>query len=114
MKRPPKRQEEKYLEETGLLIEFIPDEHLQIDVSSAISLARPHFCLLEQIPAYGERLAHEHIDLIFLAKPIDLKEHAEPVHTTRWFSLAEIEELQHEELFEDAARQILRCFMVKV
>jgi 8-oxo-dGTP pyrophosphatase MutT (NUDIX family) len=110
---PPEAARREVLEETGLLIEFIPDEHLQIDVSSATSLARPHFCLLEQIPAYGERPPHEHIDLIFLAKPIDLNKHAEPAHTARWFSLAEIEALQQEELFEDA-RQILRCFMVRL
>ena len=109
---PPEAARREALEETGLLIEFIPDEHLQIDASHATTLERPHFCLLEQIPAYGERPAHEHIDLIFLAKPLDLIRRTEPAHPSRWFSLAEIEALQKEELFDDA-RQILRRFMEK-
>jgi len=109
---PAEGAQREVLEETGLLVEFIPDEHLNIDASHAVSIARPYFCLLEQIPAFGDKPAHEHIDLIFLAKPLDLTMQREPAHPTRWFSWEEIEQLDENELFEDAY-QILKCVMRK-
>jgi ADP-ribose pyrophosphatase YjhB (NUDIX family) len=109
---PPEGALREVLEETGLIVEFIPDEHLHINASHAVSLARPYFCLLEQVPAFGDKPAHEHIDLIFLARPLNLNKQNDPAHPTRWFSWEEIEQLNKNEIFEDAF-QILKCIMRK-
>jgi ADP-ribose pyrophosphatase YjhB (NUDIX family) len=90
------------LEETGLEIAFFPDEHLWIKSPNAVSWERPHFCLLEKLPPFGDQPAHEHIDLVFLARPLSLIPNSEPAHPVRWFTLEEIEELHAKlELFED-------------
>src|ERR1700730_4316464 len=52
-------------EETGLHIELIQDEHLWIDRPNARSCERPFLCLIENVPAYGNSPAHQHIDQIF-------------------------------------------------
>ena len=89
-------------EETGLEIAFFSDEHLWIKSPNAVSWERPFFCLLEKLPPIGDQPAHEHIDLVFLAKPLSLTPNSEPAHAVRWFSLEEIEGLYaKQELFED-------------
>ncbi len=100
---PPEGAKREVLEETGLMIEFLAEEHLWIDTPHAVSLPRPHFCLLEKIPPVKDKPAHEHMDLIFLAKPTHLTPISPPAHPTRWFSWEEIEKLRvGVEIFEDA------------
>src|SRR5262249_11388560 len=50
------------LEETGLEIELISQDNVKIERWNAVSLPRPYLCLLEEIPAYGEEPAHQHVD----------------------------------------------------
>lgn len=82
-------------EETGLEIEIISDEYITVDRWNAKSLPRPFLCLLEEIPAHGDTLAHQHIDHIFLARPIggSVKANLDETCDLRWFTLDEIEVL---------------------
>jgi 8-oxo-dGTP pyrophosphatase MutT (NUDIX family) len=97
-------------EETGLVVEIIKEEHLWIDRWNAKSLERPYMCLLENIPPHGCFGFHQHIDFIYVAKPIGgvLKDEA------RWFSLEEIYLLESDvEIFEETKltiEQILNQF----
>lgn len=85
-------------EETGLEIEFICEENIWIDRPNAVSIIRPYCCLLESIPAYGDQPAHQHIDCIFVARPI-----GGALIDGTWFSLEEIDAFRSdEEIFGDS------------
>jgi 8-oxo-dGTP pyrophosphatase MutT (NUDIX family) len=45
------------LEETGLTVELIKEEHVWVDRWNATSFERPWLCLLENMPAYGSQPA---------------------------------------------------------
>lgn len=97
------------LEETGLQIEIITQENLWIERPNALSIERPYFCLLENIPAYGQKDAHQHIDMIYLAKPIGGIEHKDMVENgeLRWFSLEDLHQLVIEQdIFHDTINAI--------
>lgn len=90
------------LEETGLEIEIIPQENIWIDEWNAKSFERPYLCLLENIPAFGTKKAHQHIDFIYLAKPIG----GSLLHEAQWFSLAEVEAMSHDQMFDETKKTI--------
>jgi 8-oxo-dGTP pyrophosphatase MutT (NUDIX family) len=95
---PPECAKREALEETGMEIEFIRQENLWLDFWNAASFERPYLCLLENIPPHNEKPAHQHIDMIYLARPIGgtLFSHA------KWFSLEEVEQLKKDvEIFEE-------------
>ncbi len=92
---PPEAARREVKEETGLEIVFIEQENLKINGYNGISFERPFLCLLENIPAYKDKPAHQHMDLIYLARPVCLKKI--PSHF-RWFRYEELQEL---ELFPD-------------
>lgn len=77
------------LEETGLEIQLIKDEHIWIDRHNAVSCERPFMCLIENIPSYGTVAAHQHIDFIFVGRPIGGSLLDDPSHL-RWFTLDEV------------------------
>lgn len=97
------------LEETGLMVSLLPDEHLWIDEWNAKSFHRPYFCLLEQIPAHGSHPAHEHMDLIYVGKPnggtlISSDE-------LRWWTLDEVLLLESDrEIFLETQKTIQHLF----
>lgn len=107
---PPECAKREALEETGLEIELIPQENLWVHFSNASSFERPYLCLLENIPAHGDKTAHQHIDMIYIARPVS----GISFDHTRWFSLEEIEQLESEvDIFEETKvtlRQILPAF----
>ncbi len=74
------------LEETGLLIELFSDERLWIEEWNAKSMPRPYFCLLEKIPPHGNQTEHEHMDLIYVGRPIG----GTLIENVRWFTLSEV------------------------
>ena len=78
-------------EETGLDLEFITDDLLHIDAPRSKSLVRPILCLLEEIPANNQTPAHQHIDFIFLARPVGAT--CDLPNGFQWFSLQEIASL---------------------
>lgn len=95
---PPEAARREVREETGLEIEFIEQENLKIEAYNAVSFERPFLCLLEHIPAYKDKPAHQHMDLIYLARPLSLSECR---NGFQWFSFEELKDL---ELFPDVQR----------
>jgi 8-oxo-dGTP pyrophosphatase MutT (NUDIX family) len=87
---PPMAVRREVKEETGLDLIFIEEEHVKIDAPNAKSLERPFLCLLENIPAHKDQPAHQHIDFIYLAKPVNV-----PIEIKgfRWFKWEELQEL---------------------
>ncbi|HEX4840280.1 MAG TPA: NUDIX domain-containing protein [Rhabdochlamydiaceae bacterium] len=86
------------LEETGLEIELIQQENLWLNFWNASSIERPYLCLLENIPAFGDKPAHQHIDMIYIARPL----RGILLQGVRWFSLDEIETLiDDQEIFAE-------------
>ncbi|MBS0616375.1 MAG: NUDIX domain-containing protein [Verrucomicrobia bacterium] len=90
------------LEETGLAVEIIPQENLWLEHWNASSFERPYLCLLENIPAYKETPAHQHMDFVYLAKPSG----GELVPPAQWLTLEEVEGFSEEEIFEETKNTI--------
>lgn len=106
---PPECAKREAFEETGLEIEILRQENLWLEFWNATSIERPYLCLLENIPAFKDKPEHQHIDQIFLAKPVGgiLKSHEE----IRWFSLAEVDELRDDdEIFVETKTTIRHVF----
>jgi 8-oxo-dGTP pyrophosphatase MutT (NUDIX family) len=96
-------------EETGLEIELDMLPSISIKEANAISLPRPFLCLLEEIPPYGDEPAHQHIDMVYLARPIggSITHNAEETEDIRWFRREEIAELTPEvEIFNETIQTI--------
>lgn len=98
------------LEETGLQIELIKDEHIWINQCNANSFERPWLCLLENIPPHGFQPAHQHVDFIYLGKPIggSISEKHRAQHEIRWFSLEEALSLQPDQEIFIETQQVLQ------
>jgi 8-oxo-dGTP pyrophosphatase MutT (NUDIX family) len=101
---PPEGARREVMEETGMEIEFIEQENLKIEAYNGRSFERPYLCLLENIPAHKDKPAHQHMDMIYLARPVEIKEDA---NSFQWFGY---EELQDLELFPDVA-EVLRILL---
>jgi len=98
---PAEAAKREVREETGIEIEFIRQENLWLNYSHAASFDRPYLCLLENVPAYKDKPAHQHIDFVYIAKPI------EPNHPIlgccAWFSDDRIQTLKPQiEIFQDS------------
>ena len=92
------------LEETGLLLELLQEEHIWIEEPNAVSLARPYFCLLERSPPHLDQEEHEHIDLIYVGRPIGGVLLQDPL--LRWFTLEEVMALPNGKIFLDTQKTI--------
>ena len=90
------------MEETGLEIELIPQENIWLQFWNASSFERPYLCLLENIPAYNETPAHQHIDLVYLAKPCG----GELMPPAEWYTWEEVEALDEADIFEETRTTI--------
>jgi 8-oxo-dGTP pyrophosphatase MutT (NUDIX family) len=99
-------------EETGLDISIISDEHLEINEWNATSFARPFLCLLENIPAYRDQPIHQHVDFIYIAKPIGETLCQEAITATQlgWFTLQEVLALTTDEMFSETQQIIKTIF----
>lgn len=111
---PPEAVRREVLEETGLEIEFLTQENIWLNHWNANSFERPYFCLLEEIPAYGDMPAHQHMDMIYVAKPLNLSHKLETDELVQWFNLEELEILKPDiEIFNEtknAIRHLLHSF----
>lgn len=103
---PPEAARREVLEETGLEIAFIEQENIKISLPHAVSFERPFLCLLENVPAHKDKPAHQHIDFIYLAKPL---KSATPSEGFQWFEHAQLKDL---ELFPDV-REVLNTIYQK-
>jgi 8-oxo-dGTP pyrophosphatase MutT (NUDIX family) len=102
---PPEGAKREVMEETGLEVEMIAQENVWINCWNAASFERPYMCLLESIPPYANVGAHQHMDLIYLAKPKGgtLIEDEQ----LRWFTLDEVLGLvTDEEIFGETQQTI--------
>lgn len=106
---PPECAKRETLEETGLEIELIQQENLWLNFWNASSIERPYLCLLENIPDHGDKPAHQHIDMIYLAKPL----RGTLIEGVRWFSLDEVEELRDEEEIFTETKNTIRHLLTK-
>lgn len=106
-------------EETGLDVEIIGDAQPDLftgNPSEGAMLKKPIAMLLEQIPASEERNepAHQHMDFLFLARPLDESQALELAPTEgddmRWFTREEIAELDETtDIFNNVKHYILEC-----
>lgn len=106
---PPDAAVREAFEETGLHVELIRDENIDIDYPNARSFARPWMCLLEEIPAHGEQGAHQHMDFIYVGRPIggEVVHNGDETHAIRWFTAEDIEGLKPEiEIFQETVDTI--------
>lgn len=103
-------------EETGIEIQFIKQENLWIERWNARSFERPYFCLIQEIPPHKETPAHQHIDFIYLARPVGGLEtpNAQEIAGMRWFTLEEVETLiPDQDIFLDT-QEAIRSLMADV
>lgn len=107
---PPEAAKREVFEETGLRIQFLAQEDLQIQEANAKSVEKPFLCLLEQIPSIGNEAPHQHIDFIYLARPDHTLNLSKKAKNFQWFSLQEALEL---ELFEDTIQTLKYLFEKK-
>lgn len=106
---PPEAARREAREETGLEIEFIAQENVWVDRWNANSFERPYLCLLEEIPSVGGQPAHQHMDMVYVARKNGgtLIESSE-TDGIRWFSMEDVEKLNPEsEIFLETI-QVLR------
>lgn len=107
---PPQAARREVLEETGLEIAFLEQENLKVDASNAVSFERPFLCLLENIPARKEQPAHQHMDMIYVACPLNDPIPPSLPNGFKWFTYQEAMQIA-EELFPDtrAMLYLLLC-----
>lgn len=101
-------------EETGIEAEILQRENVWIERWNARSFPRPFMCLLEEIPTHGDEPAHQHMDFIYLAKPVGgvLRPKAEEADDARWFDWDAISQMRSDiDIFEET-RQVLEQLLV--
>lgn len=112
---PPECARREALEETGLEIELIQQENIWVNCWNAMSIERPYLCLLENIPPHGNHPAHQHIDMIYLGRPIGGQELPEEVAQgkLRWFAQEQVAALRtDEEIFGETQQTIAHILQV--
>lgn len=106
---PPEAALREAREETGIEIEFIRQENFWVERWNAKSFERPYLCLLEEIPAYKDTPAHQHIDFVYLARAVGgvEQQNLEETDGLRWFTLEEAEALEADvEIFAETQKVI--------
>lgn len=108
------------LEETGLHVEILSDEPVQIEDYNAKTIARPWLCLLENIPEYQSVPEHQHIDFIYLAKPVTPFQELPKglfLHEKEelcWMTLEEVQALPKEDLFAETLQTLEAVFSQRI
>jgi 8-oxo-dGTP pyrophosphatase MutT (NUDIX family) len=105
---PPETALREALEETGWEIELIPQENLWVNYWNARSFERPYLCLLEDIPAYQHHPAHQHVDFVYVARPLRLIDTQIPQEQMHWFTWEEIEQLEPDVAIFKETLQVIR------
>lgn len=110
---PPDAAIREAKEETGLDVRLFSQDNLTIDRWNAKSIPRPYLCLLEEMPAFKDQPAHQHIDFVYVGELVGGNEEGkmDEIEGMAWFTLEEIEALQGDiDIFEET-RQVLRTLL---
>ena len=91
---PEEAARREVLEETGLEIDFIGNDPLEIDYPNAKSIKNPFLTLLVDSPANQKMPLHQHIDFIYLARPKKQAVASPELAPIKWFSLADVQKLK--------------------
>lgn len=113
---PPEAALREVLEETGLHVELIEQENIHIDHYNAKTFPRPWMCMLQEIPPFGLEEEHQHVDFVYIAKPVkgNVTHNTDETHAIRWFTLDEVESLKGDvEIFEET-REAIRKLLSEV
>lgn len=106
---PPEAVVREVKEETGLDVEIIQDERVWVERWNASSFPRPYLCLLEEIPPMGDQPAHQHMDLLYLARPVNGCIHSSERedHDVRWFTWEQVAALAPDNEIFVETRQVI-------
>ena len=108
---PAEAARREVMEETGIEIEFELDENINLSYWNATSIERPYLCLLENIPHYGTIPSHQHIDFIYVARPVRIDLDRKCEYSYRWFTWEDLLELQpNHEIFQETLDVIKHLF----
>lgn len=101
------------LEETGIEVALLSQDNVLVDEWNAKTIERPYLIMIQDIPAYKDQPAHQHMDMAYLAKPIGGKERENGMETEglRWFTWEEIEQLETETEIFKATQDVLRVIL---
>lgn len=107
---PPMAARREVWEETGLEFTFIRKESIWIDRWNAKSFESPYLCLMEEIPEDAGVPAHQHMDLIYLGRPVGNRQ---PVSEDPicWLNLQQIEALEDDEEIFVETKEVLRTLL---
>ncbi len=103
-------------EEAGLEFEFLFQPPLSLDYWNAKTLPHPYLCLLENIPSYQNRPAHQHVDFVYVAKPVGEEMTSSPLAsplTPTWFSWQDLQRLKPEEDIFQETLEVIDQLLVK-
>ncbi len=106
---PPDAARREVKEETGLDIAFVEQENLSVDAYNAVSFQRPFLCLLECVPETPKQLAHQHMDMIYLATAANEEQFDQIPKEFKWFRFEDLEGIE-DELYPDTI-QILTLLL---
>ncbi len=102
-------------EETGLEIEILSDENIYISEKNATTMQRPYLCLVENIPESKIEKEHQHIDFIYIAKPLGISKQSHKNLLTsllkknplfKWFTFDEVLSMANNKIFPDTKKVI--------
>jgi 8-oxo-dGTP pyrophosphatase MutT (NUDIX family) len=108
---PPEAAKREAMEEVGMDLEFITQENVWVDKWNAKSFERPFLCMIEEIPAHKDVPKHQHIDFIYVAKPvgdISIIHNIDESDAIAWFTQDEVSRLSDDvEIFVET-KEIIR------
>lgn len=112
---PHEAAKREAIEETGIEVEFTLQENIWVERWNASSIPRPYMCLLEEIPAYKDQPAHQHIDFVYVGKPVGGTEleNLDETDGLRWFTLEEIEALESDVTIFEETKQVLKQLLTE-
>lgn len=111
---PPEAARREALEEVGIEIEFFKQENVWINRWNTNSFERPFLCMVEEIPAYKEHAAHQHIDYIYVARPAGdaaFTHNVEESDAVGWFTQEQVDAMIDDEEIYVETKELIRAVL---